>query len=180
VRITHAARRLADARGLDGFTMDELAEDAGVSRRTLFNHFAGKLDAVLGPPPEPPADVLATFRAGGPHGDLLLDLRHVADATLTVQGLGRDELAQVRRLLLAGPKLLAATHERFLRLSERLVREIELREGPRADSRRARVAIGLLASLFDTSLQAFLDDPEQKPLAHHFDESLRFARALFA
>ena len=42
--------RLADDRGFDGFTMDELAAAAAVSRRTLFNHVSGKLEAVLGPP----------------------------------------------------------------------------------------------------------------------------------
>ena len=49
-RITLCAQVLADEHGLDGFTMDELATAADVSRRTLFNHFPGKVDAVLGAP----------------------------------------------------------------------------------------------------------------------------------
>jgi AcrR family transcriptional regulator len=178
-RITQAARRLTDERGLDGFTMDELAATAEVSRRTLFNHFAGKVDAVLGPLPEIPAEVLATFRGGGPRGDLVLDLCVLADATLEARDVEREELAMVRRLLRASPKLLAATHDRFVKLSEQLVEEIELREGPEFGRLRARVAIGVLASLFDTSLQAFLDDPGLGTLAHHFDDSIRFARELF-
>lgn len=36
-----AARALASAHGPDGFTVDRLAAEAGVSRRTVFNHFAG-------------------------------------------------------------------------------------------------------------------------------------------
>lgn len=36
-----AARRLASAHGADGFTVDRLAAEAGVSRRTVFNHFSG-------------------------------------------------------------------------------------------------------------------------------------------
>ena len=36
--------------GLDGFTMEQLAERVGVSRRTLFYYFPAKDDAVLGGP----------------------------------------------------------------------------------------------------------------------------------
>lgn len=44
--IVSAAAELADARGLDGFTVNDLAERAGLSRRTIFNHFATVDDAV--------------------------------------------------------------------------------------------------------------------------------------
>ena len=38
--IVDAARGLAAAHGSDGFTVDQVAQVAGVSRRTVFNHFA--------------------------------------------------------------------------------------------------------------------------------------------
>ena len=38
--ILDAARSLAAAHGSDGFTVDQVARLAGVSRRTVFNHFA--------------------------------------------------------------------------------------------------------------------------------------------
>jgi len=44
--IIDAAAALAEERGLDGFTVNDLAERAGVSRRTIFNHFASADDAV--------------------------------------------------------------------------------------------------------------------------------------
>ena len=47
-RLADTARELAAARGLNGFTIEELCEEAGVSRRTFFNYFAAKEDAVLG------------------------------------------------------------------------------------------------------------------------------------
>ena len=46
-RITLCAQRLTDAHGLDGFTVDDLAAAAGVSRRTLFNYFRNKEDLAL-------------------------------------------------------------------------------------------------------------------------------------
>lgn len=39
--ILDAARALATEHGSDGFTIDQVAARAGVSRRTVFNHFAG-------------------------------------------------------------------------------------------------------------------------------------------
>ena len=50
-RIVLCAQELTLEHGLDGFTMDDLAQRAEVSRRTLFNYFPSKDDAVLGGPP---------------------------------------------------------------------------------------------------------------------------------
>ena len=44
--LVDAARALATAHGAHGFTIDQVAALAGVSRRTVFNHFAG-LDQLL-------------------------------------------------------------------------------------------------------------------------------------
>lgn len=61
-----AAFELVSNRGLDGATVDQIAERAGVSRRTFFNYFATKEDAVLGlVPAHCPEAVLDEFRAGG-------------------------------------------------------------------------------------------------------------------
>ena len=72
-RIMRAAGRLTLERGLDGWTMDDLAAEAQTSRRTLFNYFPDKVDAVVGPRPVIPEQAVELFRAGGPTGDLLDD-----------------------------------------------------------------------------------------------------------
>lgn len=65
-RINAAAQVLTEEHGLDGFTLDDLAAAVGVSRRTLFNYFPSKLDAVLGPLPDIAGTDVEEFRAGGP------------------------------------------------------------------------------------------------------------------
>jgi hypothetical protein len=49
LRLQERALRLTLDRGFDGWTMDDLAEAADVSRRTVFNYFDSKADVVLGP-----------------------------------------------------------------------------------------------------------------------------------
>ena len=44
--LAQAAFDLAQERGVDGFTIDEVAARAGYSRRTFANHYAGKEEAI--------------------------------------------------------------------------------------------------------------------------------------
>ncbi len=183
-RITRCAQRLTEEHGLDGFTMDDLAAAAGVSRRTLFNYFSGKIDAVLGGRPEIPADDLARFRAGGPHGDLVQDLAEIARRLLVDHALDhaldRDAAALVRRLMTTTPRLFVAAHERFETVSEEFVTLILAREGDAFGAPRARLLVRILVAVFDSSLLTFIDDPGGRELVEIFDENLRTARDHFA
>ncbi len=182
LRITLCAQRLTDERRLDGFTMDDLAEEAGVSRRTLFNYFAGKLDAVLGPMPVLAAARVAQFREGGPHGDLLTDLRTLVDELLGDAVGERADVDRVRRILRASPRLLAEVHTRYEVLSAEIVEHVVAREGPAVPAIRAKVAVTVLAALLDTALDSYLADTadaaDTEPFTHYFDESVRTARSL--
>jgi len=177
-RITLCAQKLTDEQGLDGFTMDDLAEAAAVSRRTLFNYFPGKVDAVLGLFPVLDPDAVAVFCAGGPHHDLVQDLRALVVPLLRTEMMGRDVLARGRRIMLANPRLIARAHECYTEISAEVVDHIATREGPTFAALRARVAVSVLAALFDSALDEYLVDPEERPILVHFDESLRTARSL--
>ncbi|MDD0857104.1 TetR family transcriptional regulator [Arthrobacter alpinus] len=63
--ITARARALTAQDGLNGFTIEQLCEDVGVSRRTFFNYFPSKEDAIIGHLlDEFPAGAMAEFLAG--------------------------------------------------------------------------------------------------------------------
>ncbi len=177
-RITLCAQKLTDECGLDGFTMDDLAAAAEVSRRTLFNYFPSKVDAVLGIFPALDPAAVDVFVAGGPEADLVQDLRTLVTPLLRTEMLEREVLARGRRIMLANPRLIVRVHECYLDISSEVVAHIATREGPTFATLRARVAVSVLAALFDSALDEYLLDDEARPIAFHFDESLRTARSL--
>ncbi len=129
-RITLCAQRLTDAHGIDGYTMDDLAKAAEVSRRTLFNYFPSKVDAVLGVWPTLDDDDVDEFRAGGPDHDLLQDLRTMVLPLFESELTDREMLEVRRRMLLGNPRLLIQVHARYESLSAEIVEHIAVREGP--------------------------------------------------
>lgn len=179
-RITVCAQRLTEERGLDGFTMDELAEAAEVSRRTLFNYFPSKIDAILGAVPELPEESIDAFRAGGPHGNLLEDLAELARTALAVKQADRVTIEQGRRVLAQEPRVLAAAHQRFELITMRFTDLVLEREGSGFDPDRAALALRLLNAVLDHSLGTLVDDDNGRMLAEVFDAQLRIARDLLS
>ena len=155
-RITTTAQQLVLEHGLDGFTMEQLAERVGVSRRTLFNYFPGKDDAVLGGPPSMDEDLLRTFSAGGPTGNLVDDLAAIVVAILRDSPETREDAARGRRVMLENPRLIALGAERLRQSVESSVVHAEKREGDQFDRRRFDVATDL-PSLFTAALSTARD-----------------------
>lgn len=180
-RITVCAQRLTDEVGLDGFTMEDLAEAADVSRRTLFNYFPGKIDAVLGNPPDLTPSSVEAFIAGGPHGHVVDDLGALAATFLSSRVLTREEMDRARRVVTTNPRLIMAVHERFEVLTGALVDVILAREGEAFGVERARLLIRLLVAILDGCMTAAAEgrDPDV-PLAEIFTDTLTTARQLLA
>ena len=182
-RITVCAQRLADRHGLDGFTMEDLAVEADVSRRTVFNYFPGKVAAVLGPGPgEDVADeVVAEFRGRGPTGDLVEDIGVLIARILTVKGFDAAEAAVARRVINGDPRLLAAAHERFGSVVEPFADLLLEREGPSFGRPRARLLLTIIVSLHDLALDEVLADPSgRRTLPEAYVDALRTTRDLLS
>lgn len=178
-RISICAQVLTGDRGLDGFTMDELAEAAGVSRRTLFNYFPGKDAAVMGTQPSPDDSLLKEFAAGGPTGQLVDDCAALVDALLEVKEINRDDVHRVRALVLQEPRLMAYAKQRFEEFGEEFLELIQAREGASYDEMRARVVIHVMAALFDLAITIFADNPDTE-LSTRYTELLSATRSAFA
>lgn len=180
-RITTCAQRLTDQHGLDGFTMDDLATEAGVSRRTLFNYFPGKIDAVLGPAPDVDPDVVEVFRGRGPTGDLVEDIGVFIAHVLTVKGFDRDEAAVARRVIRSNPRLFAAAHDRFESVADDFTELLLDREGTEFGERRARILLSLIGCLHDLALDEVLADPTgRRSLPDAYVDALRATRDLLS
>ncbi|MDN4161240.1 TetR/AcrR family transcriptional regulator [Nocardioides abyssi] len=177
-RISDSAQRLVEQHGLDGFTMEDLAAAADVSRRTLFNYFPSKLDAVLGNVPEIPADVRAAFVAGGPHGVLVDDLAVLARSILDSHRVHRDQVRRLQHILQVTPRLLIAVHARFEEVCADIAALVAQRD-PCLGGVRARLLVRLLVTVFDSVMAAYADG-DDRPLADQFDEHLAAARLLLS
>ena len=177
-RITTTAQRLALEHGLDGFTMEQLAEQVGVSRRTLFNYFPGKDDAILGGPPVLGAEQLDEFSAGGPTGNLVDDLAAVVFAILEDDPGTREDVARGRQVMLANPRLIALAHQRLQECVESCMVYIEKREDDSFVRARVDVALALVIACFHLAMDRYLDDDVESDLATLFHESLGTAREL--
>lgn len=179
MRITFCAQRLAVQQGYDHFTLDELAEQAGVSRRTLFNYFPGKLDAVLGARPGPPRDAIDIFLAGGPSGDLLGDLGELVCALLTVWGpLTREQWATMRQCLIINPRVFNAAIERFDEMAKTMTELVEQRSGlPPSES---CVALSVIKGVFASALDQFVERPDDRTLDTIVRDHLQVARSLLS
>lgn len=93
-----ATVELAEERGLDGVTVEEISRRAEVSPRTFFNYFPGKERALAGDGPElPDAERVERFVQG--EGPLLEDLADLLVASS--QHLLHDQAAVSRRLALS-------------------------------------------------------------------------------
>jgi AcrR family transcriptional regulator len=178
-RITLCAQRLADEHGLDGFTMEDLAEAAEVSRRTLFNYYPSKTDAVMGSH-EPDPTAMATFRAKGPHGVLIDDLGALVTSMLEIKAIEREEAARVRRLLQGSPRLLAAAHESMGRFAQLFVEEVVRREDGALDQTDAAILVRVVLSIFDLTLDAFIVNVDDASLSDLYAEHFKRLRNLFA
>ncbi|NPC98814.1 TetR/AcrR family transcriptional regulator [Nocardioides sp. zg-DK7169] len=181
MRIARCAQVLTTEHGLDGFTMDDLAEAAAVSRRTLFNYYPGKLDAVLGPVPVIGDSTREAFLAGGPHGTLVDDLSVIAHEVLDGKSdvLDREDIARVTCLITGTPRLLTAVIDRFEEFVGGFVDLIVEREQGRVDAFRARLLIRLFVTVFESALTSFVAGDE-RPITELFDQTLAAARDLFS
>lgn len=183
-RLTTVSRRLTAAQGLNGFTIEEVCDEVGVSRRTFFNYFPSKEDAVLGiDESEEGARLAEEFLQFGSRGwtAVLDDLVDIAAAHAEQIGFGLAEHADFHAALEREPKLLI----RFMGLNrerdQMLVGLIAQREGAPADDPRARACVDLFGIAIKTTMTRVLSSGADLSEGDGFDivGSIRDSLATF-
>jgi AcrR family transcriptional regulator len=147
--IVDAARRLIDARQGPRFSVDELAAEADLSRRTVFNHFESLDDVILAACTEILDAVVASFREAasgsvrdGGWGTVFEDIVHAVRST---------DLPQLTACLwraLGGAEAPAPRQQRFMqvalsRVADDLTVEV-LRRTPSVDPLDAELLVSSL------------------------------------
>ena len=182
-RITSVSRRLTAERGLSGFTVEEVCDEVDISRRTFFNYFPSKEDAVMGANQAEEATLFAEqFLARDSDGwpkviDDLVDIviEHFSGAGLDVAGHG-EFMAAIER----EPKLLV----RFIGVTRDREREamalVAVREGVSADDPRAEAAINVLTTIIRSAGDQFFAPDNTSDVSSLMLDSLAALRVVLA
>ncbi|WP_018155038.1 TetR/AcrR family transcriptional regulator [Demetria terragena] len=171
--VQHAACELVIEHGYDGFTMDQLAEKVGVSRRTLFNAVRDKESAVLGPKDDIDCHpALATFQDAEPSPEPFRDvIEFVRDIMVDVVS-DHPRALECHRLveqaIAADPKMQQLINDRFSIITELAAKLISGRQNWSEDDLRARVMARTLLALIQVCLDEFAQD--DRAISEVFDD----------
>jgi AcrR family transcriptional regulator len=182
------ARRATAAGGLNGFTVDQLCDEAGVSRRTFFNYFASKEDAVLGIPLHTDRDETDEFfvamrprtPAGAVSATLLTDYAALTVARWAALEFDRSSAEELMAAAEREPRLVAHMLDRHRADEARDVLLVARREGLEDGDARAVAAVAIVGHLARLAVPASLDPVHPRPFAEVLEEHLAAAHALFA
>ncbi len=177
-RLTARCRQLTAERGLHGFTIEEVCSEVGVSRRTFFNYFPSKEDAVFGVDEVHEMHRFTEeFLALGSRGwPAVVD--DLVDFAVRFADAARHDMTDhlnFMRMLEREPKLLA----RFIGLGREreaaLVDLVARREGVTSEDPRARASVALVSTVMRSTGDR-LSDPR---VASNFGAALTESLAAF-
>lgn len=153
------AMRLFTQQGFDATTMDQIAAEAGISRRSLFRYFATKEDVVLGDLAERGRVVQAVLVSRPEDEGPWEALRAALETLARGPDYSLESAMAISRMFHETPSLRARKLEKQLQWMELLVPDIERRLGVRpADGPdpRAPAIVASALSCLDAALDAWV------------------------
>ncbi|MFC5299564.1 TetR/AcrR family transcriptional regulator [Brachybacterium tyrofermentans] len=178
-----AASELAEEGGLAAATVDAIADRAGVSRRTFFNYFASKEDAILGLiPPRVPDEVPEPSSEQAAGTDDLRRAVHLLAVTARSSRMTEGGYARRRELVDRFPEFNHRLKRQAQEIQELVLDQLTVNDsrlGERVEGRldRARALVLMAASIMRF---AYESDPrilEEENLSA-FDHSTSVFRSL--
>jgi AcrR family transcriptional regulator len=185
-RLIHLARTMTAQHGINGFTIDQLCESAGLSRRTFFNYFASKDDAVIGLPMQRAgAAAAARFLAGGdgmangPAPDILRDLVDLTVARWDALDITAQTASELIAALRREPRLFQRMTEISVERERFDARLVEQREDLPIGDLRAAAAAQIMGSMTRAATEEFLQSERPDSFRAILERRLAAAGELF-
>lgn len=166
--------------GFEATTVDEIAEAAGMSRRTFFRYFAGKDELVLERLLVAGAEIAAALEARPSDEAAWPALRAAFDATVAVQEHYADRSRPLHLMLRDEPPLRASILERRRRWEELLVPLVALRLGPGVtvvDDPRPQAVTGAALACLEAAQELWAEGAERS-LGDLLDDAMNAVRPL--
>jgi AcrR family transcriptional regulator len=168
-RIAATALELFVRQGFAETTMDQIAEGAGVARRTIFRHFATK-EAILFDQLVVRREVAVQRLRERPASEPPLQSLYTVLRELSIEGYDRDLLAQVRAVLATEPRLAGGELAAGSRAQkDQLIGALEDRAGGTRSLAELHALTVMAMGWFSSAAHIFLTE-DRTSLVECFDE----------
>ena len=179
--VTQLCRRFTAEHGLNGFTIEEVCTEVGISRRTFFNYFPSKEDAVLGIDETEDmarfADAFLSRKSRGWNA-VVEDLVGFAIEHINSAGHNAAEHIAFMKVLEREPRLLARFIGAGREREAGLVALVAQREGVPADDPHARAAVDVVATVMRSTADRISDPRVAEDFGAALTDSLAAIRAV--
>ena len=177
--IGYVAMRLFLGRGFEATTMEQIANEVGISRRSLFRYFGTKEEIVLGNLVEAGMAVRDALEAR-PAGEPPWEALRAALESLTLEpGYSPERKLEISKMLYGTPSLRAAHLEKQLRWQELLVPNMQKRLGGVAGDRsgpRAQAIVACALTCLDVAVETWTRSDGEEDLARLYDRAVAAVR----
>lgn len=177
--IAATAMRLFLEQGFDATTMEQIATEAGISRRSLFRYFDSKEDIALGDVAERGAQLQELLRERPDSEGPWEALRAALDTFAKGTEFTLDWAVKMSAMFHETPSLRARQMEKQLRWMEQLAPEVARRLGADPDDRtdpRAQAIVASALACLDAAIDAWTLDGATRPVEDYYDAAVAAVR----
>jgi len=178
-RLQAAALELFAEQGFERTTVVEIAQRAGLTKRSFFNHFADKREVLFGPVAEGQREIVTREIAACPDGlppleAVVLGLRAAADAIFEVR---RAEVTRRREIIEANPELRERELRKRAALTDGIADALRAR-GVDSDTALLSARAGVLVQ--QTAMRTWTRSVDDRPLRDFLADALHSLRTIAA